>query len=145
MSEYELGLKKYCVPVKFEFEVDFYALGAHVYTTENLLDKSILDSNNVSIKDYDDDLSDDNLGDDDLGDDFSPRFLVIEIKSPIDGTYGVNEIARCIRPKLLIIQGILSFLANYPFTIYEVSQSSSSFYKNSQAINQDGYCRTYRT
>jgi hypothetical protein len=137
MPEYILGLKKYCVPVKFEFEVDFYALGAHVYTTENLLDKLLLDSNDVSIKDYDDDLDDDDLDDDDLDEDFSPRFLVIEIKSLIDGTYGVNEIARCLRPKLLIIQGILSFLANYPFTTYQVSHISSSFYTNSQAINQD--------
>ncbi len=148
MSEYELGLKKYCVPVKFEFEVDFYALGAHVYTTEKLyttkklLYKSLIDSNDVSIKDYDDDLEDDDLEDDDLEDDdldkdFKPRCLVIEIKSPIDGIYGVNEIARCVRPKLLIIQGILSFLANFPFTIYQVMQSSSSFYENSQAINQN--------
>jgi hypothetical protein len=139
MSEYTLGSKKYCVPLDFEFEVDFYALGAHVYTTSNLLgnllDQSLIDSHNVSIGDYDNDLSDG-----DLDKDFSPRFLVIEIQFPIDETYGtyeLNEIGRCIRPKLLIIHGILSFLANYPFTVYQARCTSISYYDNSQAINKD--------
>ncbi len=126
MSEYRLGLKKYILPVKFEFKVDFYALGAHVYTTEELLEEKLfLDSDNASSEDYDED-DDGDLYDEDLDKDFSPRFLVIEIHSPIDGTYGVNEIARCLRPRLLILQGILSFLGNYPFTIYQVIHTSSS-------------------
>jgi hypothetical protein len=143
MPDYRLASRKYCVPVKFDFEVDFYALGAHVYTTENLidplLDKSVITSSNVSIN-YHDDLPDDDLPDGDLDKDFSPRFLVIEIQFSLDETYGtyeLTEIARCVRPKLLIIYGILSFLANYPFTTYQVINTSISYYENSQVINKD--------
>jgi len=136
MPEYRLGLNKYCVPIKFEFEVDFYALGAHVYTTENLLDKSLLDYDNASIEDYDDDLDQN----DNLDEDSSLRFLMIEIQSPLDeiyGIYGLSEIARCSRPRLLIMHGILSFLTNHPFTIYQLRHTSTSYYENSQVINKD--------
>lgn len=109
-NEVKVGFHCKYIPLKTNVNIDFYAFNSHVYS----IDKKSFDKETTSS--YKSEFEEDEFD----------KFLVIEFESELEKIDSVLDVSRHVRPKFLILLGVISFFTKECLTGYQVSKSSHS-------------------